>query len=140
MFNLKKKNSGFSRFEGNIFFSIKHQTQSVITKRKTLNLKFLEFFELFDYLNKWWKFVWFKFIHRVNLLSVGAGATSPLSPYRHGHQSGWGPATDRGEGWFFRHIHEWCRTRRDPGTHQVHQVTFIAILSICGVRAKTINF
>lgn len=140
MFNLKKKNSGFSRFEGNFFFSIKHQTQSVITKRKTLNLKFLEFFELFDYLNKWWKFVWFKFIHRVNFLSVGAGATSPLSPYRHGHQSGWGPATDRGEGWFLRHLHEWCRTWRDPGTHQVHQVTFIEILSICRVRAKTINF
>lgn len=68
------------------FWNIKHQ--SVITKRKTLNLKFLEFFELFDYLNKCWKFVWYKFIHRVNLLSVGAGATSPLSPYRHGHQSG----------------------------------------------------
>lgn len=42
-------------------------------KRKMLNLKFLEFFELFDYLNKWWKFVWFKFIYCVNLLFVGVG-------------------------------------------------------------------
>lgn len=42
-------------------------------KRKMLNLKFLEFFELLDYLNKWWKFVWYKFIYCVNLLFVGVG-------------------------------------------------------------------
>lgn len=38
MFNLKKKNSGFSRFEGNIFFSIKHQTQSVNVKSEIFRI------------------------------------------------------------------------------------------------------
>lgn len=54
-------------------------------KRKMLNLKFLEFFELFDYLNKWWKFVWYKFIYCVNLLFVGVGIILLFLLYCYGY-------------------------------------------------------
>lgn len=122
--NLKKKSSGFSRFGGNSF--MEYLTSNSICNHEKENVKseFLEIFELLDHINKRLKFIWFKYIHGAYFWSVGVGATSPLSPYRHCHQSGGGPATDRGEGGFLRHLHEWCRAWWDPRTHQVHQVIY----------------
>lgn len=110
MCNFKRKSSGFSRFGGNIF--LEYQTSNSICNHDKENVKseFLEFFELLDHFNKWWKFVWYKFIHGAYFWSVGVGTTSPLSPNSHCHQSGGGPATDSGESRFLRHLHEWCRT------------------------------